>query len=363
MATPPVARQLDSDSARALGELREHTRNRSEQWAIFLGAGASAAVGFPTMAGLVQELRASLTTDAASDVLITSVVDALQQRLSQMRLPRTPNIEDILGELYQLVELLSGKPAVTVSYGKVPSVSSGLASEAAGKVRQLCKKYCEGLPKSTALIDFLRYWMTANREVNIFTTNWDQSVEWACDRILAAGDYDVRLCDGFKGLRVRTFDSTLFAETPGDANRRDTRVVKLYKLHGSVDWSARSQPQEGNNIRSTLPDTDEGVMIFPTPRKHGEVLGPPYLELHRLFADCLASASRYMLAIGTSFPDEHINTVVANALRDDRFNLFVVDPSLTRSDIEAKLRSQTPRIHHAIHLPFDSFVDELKKGG
>jgi hypothetical protein len=363
MATPSVTRQLDSDSARALGELREHTRNRSEQWAIFLGAGASAALGFPTMLGLVDRLRTCLTREAASDVLIASVLDALQQRLSQMRPPRAPNIEDILGELYQLLELLTGKPLVTISYGDVRSVTPELASEAARKVKQLCEEYCQGLPKSTALADFLRYWMTANRIVSVFTTNWDRNVEYACDDILAADEYDVRLCDGFKGQRIRIFDSTLFAETPGDASRRETRVVKLYKLHGSVDWNVRSQPREGSNIRSTFADIDEGVMIFPTPRKHGEILGPPYLELHRLFADCLASSSRYMLAIGTSFPDEHINTVVANALRDDRFNLFVVDPSLTKSDIEAKLRFQTPRIHHAIHLPFGSFVDELKKGG
>jgi len=362
MATPAIARQLDSDSARALDELKEHTRTRSE-WAIFLGAGASAALGFPTMAGLVEQLRACLTKETASDVLIVGVLDALQDHLSKMRPPRAPNIEDILGELYQLLELLTGKPSVTVSYGDVQSVTPELASEAAGKVKQLCKEHCDKLPTSTALVDFFHYWMTANRIVNVFTTNWDRGVECACDDILAAGDYDVRLCDGFKGVRIRTFDSTLFGETPGDTSRRDTRVVKLYKLHGSVDWNVRSQPREGNNIRSAFTGIDESVMIFPTPRKHGEILGPPYLELHRLFADCLAGASCHMLAIGTSFPDEHVNTVVANALRDDRFNLFVVDPSLTKSDIEAKLNLQTPCIHHAIHLPFEAFVDELKRRG
>jgi len=137
--------------------------------------------------------------------------------------------------------------------------------------------------------------------------------------------------------------------------------VNLYKLHGSVDWHLRSTPGLGRNIRCSIPGVDDDVMIFPTPRKHGEILGPPYLELHRLLADALERTSRYVLAVGTSFPDAHINTVLASALRQSNFNLFIVNPNITKSEVETKLSTTSPRIHSPIRLDFKQLVKELTK--
>jgi len=356
---PQRLTQMDSETAAALKELKEHTRNRREEWSIFLGAGATAALGYPTMVALVNELKSSLDLSKPEDDLISKVISALAEACA--RTGRSLNIEEVLRDLYQLVDMLEGKPTLTITYGGGLLVDSRVANTAIQKIKDLCKTRYEQPPAGTALVDFLAYWMSAYRVLQIFTTNWDMAVEFACDEIQASGKYDVRLCDGFKGYQALVFNAGLYSEKLPDEHLEDIRLVNLYKLHGSVEWHLRSTPGPGRNIRCSTPGVDDGVMIFPTPRKHGEILGPPYLELHRLLADSLERTSRYVLAVGTSFPDEHINTVIASALRQSTFNLFVVNPNLSKSEVETKLSIPSPRIHNPIRLDFKQFVKELTK--
>jgi hypothetical protein len=353
---------LDADTRQAIVQLKEHSRNRGEQWVIFLGAGASVAAGYPTMAQMLSKHVDSLSLTTPENKLVANIFSALKDRGSKARPPRSVTIEDVLRELYQLTNVVEGKPDVSIVYKKDPRVTAEMAQRAIQGIKSSCKKECSSPPKTDELCDFLSFWMSAHREIRIFTTNWDSSVEMACDQILADGIYDVRLCDGFKGNKVKLFDSELFQESSTDSTHTDIRIIRLYKLHGSVDWDMRLQPKEGMNLRSNKVDADQEVMIFPTPRKHGEVLGYPYIELHRFFADALAGEAKYMLAIGTSFPDEHINTVVAGALRRESFNLFVVDPALTKDDVESRLGMPGPRIHPVMKLEFGRFVAQLKKG-
>jgi hypothetical protein len=350
---------MDADTAAALNELKEHTRNRREGWSIFLGAGATAALGYPTMVALVSELKAGLDLAKPEDSLISSVITTLGDFCA--RTGRSLNIEEVLRDLYQLVDMLEGKPSLTISYGGGALVDSRVANASIQKIKAMCKSRYSSPPAGAVLVDFLTYWMSAYRVIHIFTTNWDVAVEHACDDIQASEKYDVRLCDGFKGYQDLVFNAGLYSEKVPDEHLEDIRVVNLYKLHGSVDWHLRSVLGQGRNIRCSVPGVDEDVMIYPTPRKHGEILGPPYLELHRLLADSLERNSRYVLAVGTSFPDEHINTVVASALRQTTFNLFVVNPKLLRTDIEERLAFRSPRIHNPIRLDFKEFVKELAK--
>jgi len=358
-SAPQRLTRMDSGTAAALNDLKEHTRNRREEWSIFLGAGATADLGYPTMAALVQELRAGLIPANPEDQLIENVISALNDACT--RTGRSLNIEEVLRDLYQLVDMLEGKRTLTISYGPGAAVDSGIANAAIHKIKELCKTRYSQPPTGTVLQDFLAYWMSAYRVLHIFTTNWDMAVEHACDEIQALELYDVRLCDGFKGYQELVFDSGLYSRTLPAEDLEDVRLVNLYKLHGSVDWHLRSTPGRGRNIRCSIPGVDEDVMIFPTPRKHGEILGPPYLELHRLFADDLERSSKYFLAVGTSFPDEHINTVVAGALRQSSFNLFVVNPSLTKPSLEERLSTPSPRIHNPIRLDFKQFTKDLSK--
>jgi hypothetical protein len=104
-------------------------------------------------------------------------------------------------------------------------------------------------------------------------------------------------------------------------------------------------------------------MIYPTPRKHREILGSPYMDLLRIFSDRLSSPdTKYLLVIGSSLPDEHINVIVSAALRRPDFNLFVVDPALETSRIKNTL-GDSPGIHAVLRFKLEDFTNALKNGG
>ncbi len=184
------------------------------------------------------------------------------------------------------------------------------------------------------------------KRVNVFTLNYDTLVEQASD---AAG---VVLLDGFVGTQRRVFrpesyeqDLYFPAETTEGRVHRFDRVLHLYKLHGSITWTA-DEPKIGNpyGVRSSAfdPNETQPLLIYPTPAKYGETLGLPYSELFRRFAGALARPQSVLFVIGYGFGDEHVNAIIRQALAIPSFTLVIVDPS-PKSTFVTELRKQQDR--------------------
>lgn len=168
------------------------------------------------------------------------------------------------------------------------------------------------------------------KRVNIFTLNYDTLVEQAAD---AEG---VVLIDGFIGTLRRVFrpecyDQDLYfpAETTEGRVQRHDRVSHLYKLHGSINWV--SQDHEWDNpyglvSKSQVLTGDEVAVIYPTPTKFGETLGMPYAELFRRFAVSVVRPQSTLFVIGYGFGDDHVNSIIRQALAVPSFTLIIVDP-------------------------------------
>jgi hypothetical protein len=184
------------------------------------------------------------------------------------------------------------------------------------------------------------------KRVNIFTLNYDTLVEQAAD---AEG---VVLLDGFVGTQRRIFrpesyeqDLYFPAETTEGRVHRFDRVLHLYKLHGSITWTA-SEPTLANpyGVQSEAfnPEATQPLLIYPTPAKFGETLGMPYAELFRRFADTLVRPQSVLFVIGYGFGDEHVNAIIRQALAVPSFTLVIVDPS-PKSMFVKTLREQQDR--------------------
>ncbi len=184
------------------------------------------------------------------------------------------------------------------------------------------------------------------KRVNVFTLNYDTLVEQAAD---AAG---VVLLDGFVGTQSRVFrpesyeqDLYFPAETTEGRVHRFDRVLHLYKLHGSITWTA-DEPTLDNpyGVKSTAfkPGRTQPLLIYPTPAKYGETLGLPYSELFRRFADTIVQPQSVLFVIGYGFGDEHVNTIIRQALAVPSFTLVIVDPS-PENVFVSKLREQEDR--------------------
>lgn len=184
------------------------------------------------------------------------------------------------------------------------------------------------------------------RRVNVFTLNYDTLVEQAAD---AEG---VVLLDGFVGTQRRVFrpesyeqDLYFPAETTEGRVHRFDRVLHLYKLHGSITWTA-GEPTIDNpyGVQSGAfsPKDTRPLLIYPTPAKYGETMGMPYAELFRRFAGALVRPQSVLFVVGYGFGDEHVNAIIRQALAVPSFTLVIVDPA-PKSEFVTKLREQRDR--------------------
>jgi len=184
------------------------------------------------------------------------------------------------------------------------------------------------------------------KRVNVFTLNYDTLVEQAAD---AEG---VVLLDGFVGTQRRVFrpesyeqDLYFPAETTEGRVHRFDRVLHLYKLHGSITWTACEPTiDDPYGVQSAPfdPEASQPLLIYPTPAKYGETLGLPYSELFRRFAAALARPQSVLFVIGYGFGDEHVNAIIRQALAVPSFTLVIVDPA-PKSEFLQTLREQRDR--------------------
>ncbi|AVQ14880.1 hypothetical protein C7Y58_05135 [Fusobacterium nucleatum subsp. nucleatum ATCC 25586] len=187
------------------------------------------------------------------------------------------------------------------------------------------------------------------RRTNIFTLNYDLAFEYACDEL------GIEYINGFVGFNERNFRPEVYNYDfffPGDTTegkvRRIERVIKYYKLHGSLNWVYKNQNKNNPYGLYEIPielvrmklenkmDNLGDIMIYPTSSKKEYTLNFPYSELFRKFADRLQQPEAVLFVVGYSFYDEHVNDIIYQALANPSFTLIIVDFNGTQSGGEIK---------------------------
>ena len=176
----------------------------------------------------------------------------------------------------------------------------------------------------------------ASRErLHIFTTNYDRLIEHGCD---LAG---LRTVDRFVGalrpvFRASRVEVDLHYNPPGIRGepRYMEGVIKLTKLHGSIDWVF--DETERAIFRSGLPfgaisshtdvptDAANTIMIYPNAAKDVETTEYPYAELFRDFAAAICRPNAVLVTYGYGFGDDHINRVLLDMLTIPSTHLVVI---------------------------------------
>ena len=174
------------------------------------------------------------------------------------------------------------------------------------------------------------------QRTKVFTLNYDTLLEESMDRL------GIFYLDGFIGKEHRYFRPESYGydlyfpagTTEGRVHRLD-KVLHFYKLHGSITWVKREE--DFDNIyglemcscdKEITKKDAEKILIYPTPRKYGEVLGFPYSELLRNFASAIVQPQSVLFILGYSFGDKHINNIIRQALTIPSFTLVIVDPCI-----------------------------------
>ncbi len=309
---------------------------QSDYLSLLLGSGFTR--GIATAAGTEASSMGDGKFDGDFGELIAKAAEEIARRSERGE----ANFEDHLRAAHELLRGLEIQGAGTAAdlrdkiSGKLTTFLEGILETE----RLLCEplgKYPEVTPSPCdLLVSFMLSFASraASRErLNLFTTNYDRLIEYGCD---LAG---LHVIDRFVGalmpiFRAGRLNLDLHYNPPGIRGepRYMEGVVRMFKLHGSLDWR-----QEGKQIRrygipfgappnhSDIPrEMVDSVMIYPNAAKDMETSEYPYAELFRDFAAAICRPNSALVTYGYGFGDEHINRVIRDMLTIPSTHLVII---------------------------------------
>jgi len=259
---------------------------RSRHVCAFLGAGVGASCGLPDLNTLQASVLASLDG---------SIKDSMALQLEAR------NLEDALSRLRRIAALLDDEQTI-----------DGLTGiEAADLDRAVCHAVVGSLAIDEADLSPVRLfaaWSGRSAHdlpLEVFTVNYDLLLETALE------DRGVPYFDGFVGNLEGSFQTQLVECSPGDRDWVPSFFVRLWKLHGSVNWVRRN---DGRVIRLGHP-VPEGLAaaIYPSDMKYDESRRVPFVVLADRLRRALQVPETLALIAGYSFGDDHLNEVIFDA--------------------------------------------------
>jgi hypothetical protein len=309
---------------------------QAEHLNLLLGSGFTTAVAGIAGESAVGMDAASFTAEGAERV--DEAAEASAKRLGR----NSMNFEDQLRSALQLLAGLEIDAANRAEEWKeqIDSALSSLARAVLASERRLRGPLAaDSSPGSEARDVLTRFLLafahrSASRErLHVFTTNYDRLVEYGCD---LAG---LRCIDRFVGalepvFRASRLDVDLHYSPPG--MRGEPRylegVLRLSKLHGSLDWRSgeRGVSRVGlpfgasDDHPSVAGDPLGELLIYPNSAKDVETLEFPYAEVFRDAAAALCRPNTALVTYGYGFGDDHINRILADMLTIPSTHLVVI---------------------------------------
>lgn len=303
------------DPRQVIEDLRGHLAQHDRRLMFLFGAGASCAVTvaaqtregdepkveplIPAIDGLTETCREAVSTLGGAE---TAAWHAILEECEEAKAPAS--IEQILSRVRMKIEAV----------GKDETLA-GLTRDRLCKVESLiCRTIARSasppenrIPTSTPHEVFASWVKKVNRTapLEVFTTNYDVLIERACENAR------IPVFDGFVGA-YRPF---FYPECLEDETQLPSASwIRLWKLHGSVNWFSHDTSGGKRVLRGQPADT--GEVILPSHRKYDESRKQPYVAYMDRFVRMLNSEHALLVTSGYSFGDEHINAVIFGALEN-----------------------------------------------
>lgn len=216
-----------------------------------------------------------------------------------------------------------------------------------------------------------------NKQVNIFTTNFDMFLEDSCERL------NIPYNDGFAGqikpvFSVANYNKIQKYKSLQFDNTSDIPLFNIIKLHGSVSWQTQEEKivySNGSHIPDDLDDkTGEDfadgyskvAVINPNAEKHFEtVLDTNYASMLRKFTLELEKENSVLILVGFSLADNHIKNLLYGVMKSNP-TLVVVYFSYSTYDeavdkLEEKKNPNLYVISPEADFSFEKATDYLSK--
>ena len=137
--------------------------------------------------------------------------------------------------------------------------------------------------------------------MELFTTNYDLLLEEAMERSRTP------YFDGFTGAKSAFFDPATIS-----SNDLPPRWVRLWKLHGSINWSRNAK---GEVIR--LQGEEDGSMVYPSHIKYDQTQSAPFSSMFERLKRFLLEPDSLLITTGFSFADAHITAKLDECLSEN----------------------------------------------
>jgi hypothetical protein len=308
---------------------------QSEHMGILIGTGLTSAIAYA--AGCTPASMARVELGSEFDGHIQT-----QAELSARKLGRgSANIEDQIRAANQLIAGLR-----IIEPDKAEELEAALDAALRDLLAQILQTEADiqaefvsesskGLAAKQLLTSFLMSFATrpATKErLNVFTTNYDRVIEYGCDLT------GLRTIDRFVGtltpvFRASRLDVDVHYNPPGIRGepRYLDGVLRLTKLHGSLDWkNERGEirrfaiPFGSSPGHPDLPAASEQIIIYPNASKDIETSEYPYAELFRDCSAALCRPNSALITYGYGFGDDHINRILRDMLTLPSTHLVII---------------------------------------
>jgi len=235
------------------------------------------------------------------------------------------------------------------------------------------KKVIESYKSFLRSISFLLNRKRANKQCNIFTSNYDNCFVQAIESIYKETCFGFNLNDGAKGfgkkyLSARNFNTIQYETSQFRQHKTEIPQVNLIHLHGSVFWKKEDELAISVDYKNKLADIDsENIMksvvsefsnivsndvarleeledcvqfsvdenqfveqykklpiVNPTKWKfHETVFEEHYYQMLRYMSYELEKENSVLIVFGFSFADEHILNIVKRSLSNPKLKIYI----------------------------------------
>lgn len=280
-------------------------------------------------------LGTSLTIKSGSRSVFPTMSMLWESLVARVGLAAFEKVKEVVGgDGNRNIEELLSRCQMKQALAPTEDIANFLAS-AEQHIHEECSK---SLPDHATSVheDFLRRLVHRSHRqprANLFTTNYDTCFETAAARI------GLPVIDGFAFTNPPRFQADVFDydivtnEGRGNAPDLVPRLLRMYKLHGSVDWY---RTEDGSIIKDAVQSRKQPVLIYPQSGKYAASYTPPFLEMMARFQALLRLQNVGILTICSGLNDLHISEPLFAAVRaNSSLRLIICAPDLCNADARA----------------------------
>lgn len=291
---------------------------RSRHVCAFLGAGIARACDLPDVAELQKQV-------------ISALDDADKQAFERQLKER--NFEEALTRIRRIAALVTGEESFDgLTESKAKALDTAVC-KAIVKALDIQKANLEPVYNFAAWIARADYHLP----VELFTVNYDLLIETALE------SFRIPYFDGFIGtLRARFHTELVEGKSGSDREWIPSYFVRLWKLHGSVNWGRQGDRQI---VRLGQPVLEgDAAAIYPSDTKYEESRRVPFVVLQDRLRRALHEPETLVLIAGYSFNDKHLNELIFDAASRRERSEFLVFCYSDIPEALAKHASTTPNM-------------------